>query len=105
MDAMPRQFVKEDHCREMHEVLKAGLQMPKGILPRLQTENEVRKEVKKEKKKKMEVRGKCFTIKPRWFKLLINRPIATSYSTLVTKSHTIVLNGVCHSGEEDGLPH
>lgn len=52
MDAMPRQFVKEDHCREKHEVLKAGLQMPKGILPRLQTENEVRKEVKKEKKKK-----------------------------------------------------
>lgn len=48
---MPRQFVKEDHCREMHEVLKAGLQMPKGILPRLQTENEVTKEVKKEKKK------------------------------------------------------
>lgn len=61
---MPRQFVKEDHCREMHEVLKAGLQMPKGILPRLQTENEVTKEVKKEKKK-MEVRVKCFTIKPR----------------------------------------
>lgn len=52
---------------------KAGLQMPKGILPRLQSENEIRKEVKKEKKK-MEVRVKCFTIKPRWFKLLINRP-------------------------------
>lgn len=43
--------VKEVHCWEMHEVLRAGLQMLKGILPRLQTENEVRKEVKKEKKK------------------------------------------------------
>lgn len=52
MDVMPRQFVKEVHCWEMHEVLRTGLQMLKGILPRLQTENEVRKEVKKEKKRK-----------------------------------------------------
>lgn len=51
MDAMLRQFVKEDHCREMHEVLRAGLQMPKGILPRLQPENEIRKEVIKRKEK------------------------------------------------------
>lgn len=98
MNAVPRQFVKKDHCREMHEVLRADLQMLKGMLPRLQTKNEVRKEVKKEKNGRVE----CFSIKPRWFELLINRPIATSYLTLFTKSHTIVLNGVGHSGEEDG---